>query len=90
MILFYLINLKKIRAVGTSGALLNQNISSVMWKTVSESCNLACDYCYYSGCNGRLSKIDEDVLEKFIREYMDIKRGVVPFSWQGGELYWLD
>lgn len=20
----------------------------VMWKTVSEDCNLACDYCYYS------------------------------------------
>lgn len=24
----------------------------VMWKTVSEDCNLACDYCYYSTCGG--------------------------------------
>lgn len=24
----------------------------VLWKTVSEDCNLACDYCYYSTCGG--------------------------------------
>lgn len=63
-------------------------ISGVMWKTVSESCNLACDYCYYSRCNGRpgkIDRIDDEVLEKFIIEYMDMKRGVVPFAWQGGE-----
>lgn len=63
-------------------------ISGVMWKTVSEACNLACDYCYYSRLNGRPGKIEriaDDVLEKFIREYMDMKRGAVPFAWQGGE-----
>src|SRR5690625_982913 len=59
-----------------------------MWKTVSEACNLACDYCYYSRLKGRPGKIDriaDDVLEKFIREYMALKKGVVPFAWQGGE-----
>jgi len=63
-------------------------ISGVMWKTVSEACNLACDYCYYSRCNGRpdnIKRIEDDVLEKFIREYMALKKRVVPFAWQGGE-----
>ncbi|MUK89429.1 hypothetical protein GMD78_13760 [Ornithinibacillus sp. L9] len=68
---------------------MNQDIAGVMWKTVSEACNLACDYCYYSRCNGRpekIEKIDEEILEKFMKEYMAFKHGVVPFSWQGGEL----
>lgn len=63
-------------------------ISGVMWKTVSEACNLACDYCYYSRCNGRpgkINKIQDEVLEKFIKEYMKLTTGVAPFAWQGGE-----
>lgn len=63
-------------------------IDGVMWKTVSEACNLACDYCYYSRCAGipgRFKRIEEDMLEKFIKEYIDLKRGTVPFVWQGGE-----
>ncbi|WML41441.1 anaerobic sulfatase maturase [Neobacillus sp. OS1-2] len=68
--------------------LVNRGIAGVMWKTVSEACNLACDYCYYSRCNGRpekIERIDDVLLEKFIREYMAIKKGIVPFAWQGGE-----
>jgi uncharacterized protein len=61
----------------------------VMWKTVSEDCNLACDYCYYSTCKGKpqhkIRKIDSALLEKFIKEYMAMSRGVVSFAWQGGE-----
>lgn len=67
---------------------LPPSLSGVMWKTVSEACNLACDYCYDSRCNGRpdnINIIEDDVLEKFIKEYMTLKRGVVPFVWQGGE-----
>jgi uncharacterized protein len=63
-------------------------LSGVMWKTVSEACNLACDYCYYSRCSGKpdnINRIKDEVLEKFIKEYMAIKRGAVPFVWQGGE-----
>lgn len=66
----------------------NNLIAGVMWKTVSEACNLACDYCYYSTCAGKpekIKKIDVAVLEKFIKEYFEIKKGVVPFAWQGGE-----
>ncbi|WP_284036462.1 anaerobic sulfatase maturase [Neobacillus sp. 114] len=60
----------------------------VMWKTVSEACNLACDYCYYSGCGGQPGKIDKiypAILEKFIKEYMALTNGVASFAWQGGE-----
>lgn len=60
-----------------------------MWKTVSEDCNLACDYCYYSTVGGkpgrRIRKIDPAVLDKFIREYMGLSRGIASFAWQGGE-----
>ncbi|ALC91416.1 anaerobic sulfatase maturase [Bacillus sp. FJAT-18017] len=65
----------------------NGNIG-VMWKTVSEACNLACDYCYYSRCGGkpgRIDRIDDAVLEKFIKEYMELSNGVAKFAWQGGE-----
>lgn len=59
-----------------------------MWKTVSEACNLACDYCYYSTCNGkpgRINPVDDTTLEIFIKDYMAMSRGLVPFIWQGGE-----
>jgi len=61
----------------------------VMWKTVSEDCNLACDYCYYSTCGGKpgkkIDRIDDRLLETFIQSYMDMNGGVASFAWQGGE-----
>jgi uncharacterized protein len=60
-----------------------------MWKTVSEDCNLACDYCYYSTCGGKpgskINRIDSALLEKFIQEYMGKSKGNASFAWQGGE-----
>lgn len=53
--------------------------TGVMWKTVSEDCNLACDYCYYSSCQGRpghaIQRIDDDVLDTFIRQWMEQSKG---------------
>lgn len=61
----------------------------VLWKTVSEDCNLACDYCYYSPCKGKpgakINRIDSALLEKFIGEFMQRANGHVSFAWQGGE-----
>lgn len=61
----------------------------VMWKTVSEDCNLACDYCYYSTCGGkpgtRIKRIDSKLLETFIKQYMACSQGSASFAWQGGE-----
>lgn len=62
---------------------------SVMWKTVSEDCNLACDYCYYSTCGGipgpKINRIDSSILDKFIQEFMKNSHGSAAFAWQGGE-----
>ncbi len=60
-----------------------------MWKTVSEDCNLACDYCYYSRIGGKIEgkvkRIDSQLLEKFLKEYMAMTNGIAAFVWQGGE-----
>lgn len=61
----------------------------VMWKTVSEDCNLACQYCYYSNCKGnprhQANRIPSSLLETFIHQYMSRARGNASFAWQGGE-----
>lgn len=61
----------------------------IMWKTVSEDCNLACDYCYYSTCGGKpgpkINRIDSAILDKFIKDYMQRSQGAANFAWQGGE-----
>lgn len=61
----------------------------VMWKTVSEDCNLACDYCYYSTAGGVPNKpvrvMEPALLERFISQYMNRSSGQAVFSWQGGE-----
>ena len=61
----------------------------IMWKTVSEECNLACDYCYYSTTGGVLRQpvrvMEPEILERFISQYMKRSSGQAVFSWQGGE-----
>lgn len=59
-----------------------------MFKTVSDSCNLACDYCYYTKPNGTF-KVPKHMeywkLKKLIKEYMTYNIGTASFIWQGGE-----
>jgi len=62
----------------------------VMLKPRGAVCNLSCQYCYYLGKErlypGNDSRMDDDVLEEFTRQYIEAQR--VPeatFSWQGGE-----
>lgn len=61
----------------------------VMWKTVSEDCNLACDYCYYSTAGGvphqPVRVMEPVLLDRFISQYMERSSGQATFSWQGGE-----
>ena len=62
-------------------------VPGVMFKTVSEACNLACDYCYYSrtkGVHGAAQAIDMNLLETFMSDYMLHTRGSASLSWQGG------
>ncbi len=61
---------------------------SLFWKTVSEDCNLACDYCYYSRVLGRPESVRRPtatVLEKVLREYLSTCGPIASIAWQGGE-----
>ncbi|MGD9408192.1 MAG: radical SAM protein, partial [Gammaproteobacteria bacterium] len=63
----------------------------VMAKPAGSACNLDCTYCFYlskrdlpDGPGG--GHMDDSLLERFIREYIDGVTGdEVVFSWQGGE-----
>lgn len=72
------------------GSVENINIPlNLMVKTVSQDCNLACDYCYYSHVKGKLNriirKIDINMLKKIIYDYMKMSNGSAEFTWHGGE-----
>lgn len=68
---------------------------SVMVKTAGPVCNLDCDYCYYlekdalyPGKKFNLSsfRMNEEVLEKFIRDFITSQpQQTIEFVWHGGE-----
>lgn len=62
----------------------------MMIKPVGPSCNLRCAYCYYLPkmrmFEKGASKMSEEVLEEFTRQYILSQDGrPVTFNWQGGE-----
>ncbi len=63
----------------------------VMLKPVGPACNLDCTYCYYLEKKNLYPfakgyRLKDDVLETFIREYIQAQDvPVVSFVWQGGE-----
>jgi uncharacterized protein len=67
------------------------NAFSIMVKPVGPLCNLKCTYCYYLGKKKlyggkRDFRLNEDLLENFIRQYIEaVQLPVVTFVWQGGE-----
>ena len=62
-----------------------------MLKPIGSACNLDCKYCYYLSKKDLLDqqrggRIPDDLLEEFIRQYIEGQDGEqVVFSWQGGE-----
>lgn len=62
-----------------------------MVKPVGAMCNLDCTYCYYLHKEPLLGqprqpRMDEDMLERHIRQYIEAQTGEeVVFTWQGGE-----
>lgn len=59
-------------------------------KPAGSACNLDCDYCYYLSKEGLLrqanQRIREDLLERFIAEYVAAQDGEeIAFTWHGGE-----
>lgn len=63
----------------------------VMAKPTGSTCNLDCRYCYYLEKEGlypgtRDFRMREEVLEEYIRQYIDAQEvPEVSFAWQGGE-----
>ncbi len=61
----------------------------VMAKPIGSACNMRCGYCYYlEAGNEKTSSftMEEDVLDQFIRRYIEESPGpVVSFTWHGGE-----
>lgn len=62
-----------------------------MGKPIGSRCNLDCSYCYYLEKenlypNGGPSRMNFDVLESYVRDYITSQPGPsVSFAWQGGE-----
>ncbi len=55
-------------------------------KIVGDWCNLRCDYClYYTNNQEKKTVMDKELLEKFIKEYLDNFEGHLKFTWHGGE-----
>jgi len=60
-------------------------------KPAGPSCNLRCDYCFYSEKSALFprreeSRMPDDVLEAFVQKYIASRAGdEVEFVWQGGE-----
>ena len=66
----------------------------VMAKPAGASCNLACEYCYYlekknlypREGNSRIFEMSDDILEEYIRQYIESQTmSQVKFTWHGGE-----
>jgi uncharacterized protein len=63
----------------------------VMAKPAGAACNLACSYCFYLGKEElypdvRHLRMSEEVLESFIRQYIESQpTPEISFAWQGGE-----
>ena len=63
----------------------------IMLKPAGSLCNLRCEYCYYlekqqlyANCPTHI--ISDQMLEKFVREYMEAQTTPeVLFTWHGGE-----
>lgn len=55
-------------------------------KVVGDFCNLKCAYCFYNQRDQLVRHVmDRDLLEKFIREYLELFSENPTFIWHGGE-----
>lgn len=62
-------------------------------KAVGRQCNLRCAYCFYHNTDQATPNVmSVEMLESFIRQYMELYAGPVCFVWHGGEplLAWME
>lgn len=55
-------------------------------KVTGDFCNLRCGYCFYNSRDQLTPHVmNDDLLEKFICEYLELFKGRLIFIWHGGE-----
>ncbi len=55
-------------------------------KVVGDFCNLRCAYCFYNTLDQQTPHVmSEEMLESFVRQYLELFDGNVQFIWHGGE-----
>ncbi|MBN2128584.1 MAG: anaerobic sulfatase maturase [Sedimentisphaerales bacterium] len=62
---------------------------TLLIKPSGSACNIDCRYCFYKGRDARFGRgaqrMSDAVLEKMVRDYMELGLPVAGFAWQGGE-----
>ena len=62
---------------------------TLLIKPTGSDCNLDCKYCFYKHRSPDLGqgrqRMTEEVLEKLVQDYMELRFPVAGFAWQGGE-----
>src|SRR4030042_46529 len=62
---------------------------TLLIKPSGPDCNLACRYCFYTGKASMFGpgkhRMDDDLLEKLISDYLSLGLSPSCFAWQGGE-----
>jgi uncharacterized protein len=62
---------------------------TLLIKPTGSDCNLDCSYCFYKHRAPEIGRgrqrMSDEVLEKLVRDYMELRFPVAGFAWQGGE-----
>lgn len=62
---------------------------TLLIKPSGSDCNIDCAYCFYKGRSGEVGRgkqrMSEEVVERLVKDYMELGFGVSGFAWQGGE-----
>jgi uncharacterized protein len=69
---------------------MNKPLDGLLIKSAGADCNMACQYCFYSGKAGlypesKNHRMDDAVLREMIRQMLEQGAPEVSFCWQGGE-----
>lgn len=67
----------------------NPGTSTVIVDPVGPSCNISCFYCYHNNLRNfsgqKITVMDEQTLEKVVRESLLLNKNHIKFLWHGGE-----
>jgi len=62
---------------------------TLLIKPSGSDCNLDCKYCFYKDRAPEIGqgrqRMSDEVLEKLVKDYMELGFAVAGFAWQGGE-----